>query len=101
MLFRSKSWCEEQNVESNPVLEIAKNVIFHEFNEMNVERPEKYGGNVSYSNYDELHSDFAENKLHPGDLKQTVGNYLVKVVSPIREKLNLSEEISEAIKKSF
>ena len=82
-------------------LEIAKNVIFHEFNEMNVERPEKYGGNVSYSNYNELHTDFAENKLHPGDLKQTVGNYLVKVISPIREKLNLSEEISEAIKKSF
>ena len=97
----SKSWCEEQNVESNPVLEIAKNVIFHEFNEMNVERPEKYGGNVSYSNYNELRTDFAENKLHPGDLKQTVGNYLVKVISPIREKLNLSDEISEAIKKSF
>jgi tyrosyl-tRNA synthetase len=97
----SKSWCEEQNVESNPVLEIAKNVIFHEFNEMNFERPEKYGGNVSYSNYNELHADFAKNKLHPGDLKQTVGNYLVKIISPIREKLNLSEEISEAIKKSF
>ena len=46
-------------------------------------------------------TDFAENKLHPGDLKQTVVNYLVKVISPIREKLNLSDEISEAIKKSF
>ncbi len=68
---------------------------------MNFERPEKYGGNVSYSNYNELHADFAKNKLHPGDLKQTVGNYLVKIISPIREKLNLSEEISEAIKKSF
>jgi hypothetical protein len=30
-----------------------------------------------------------------------VGGYLVKVISPIREKLNLSDEISEAIKKSF
>ena len=97
----SKSWCEETNIQSNPSLEIAKTIIFHEFNEMNVERPEKYGGNVSYSNYNELHTDFAENKLHPGDLKQTVGNYLVKVISPIREKLNLSDEISEAIKKSF
>ena len=57
--------------------------------------------NVSYSNYDQLETDFAENKLHPGDLKQTVGNYLVKVISPIREKLNLSEELSETIKKSF
>ena len=97
----SKSWCEETNIQTNPSLEIAKTVIFHEFNEMNVERPEKFGGNVSYSNYNELETDFAENKLHPGDLKQTVGNYLVKIISPIREKLNLNEEISEAIKKSF
>ena len=97
----SKAWCEEANIENNPLLEISRSVIFHEFNEMKVERPEKFGGNVSYGNYNQLEKDFAEKKLHPGDLKQTVGNYLVKVVSPIREKLNLSEELSEAIKKSF
>ena len=97
----SKSWCEEGNIESNPLLEISRTVIFHEFNEMKVERPEKFGGNVSYGNYNELEKDFVEKKLHPGDLKQTVGNYLVQVISPIREKLNLNEELSEAIKKSF
>jgi tyrosyl-tRNA synthetase len=68
---------------------------------MNVERPEKFGGNASYSDYKQLETDFAEKKLHPGDLKQTVGNYLTKVISPIREKLNLSEELNNAIKKSY
>ena len=97
----SKAWCEEANIQNNPLLEIAKTVIFHEFNEMNVERPEKFGGNTSYFDYNQLEADFVGKKLHPGDLKQTVGNYLVKIVSPIREKLNLSEEIHEAIKKSF
>ena len=97
----SKAWCEEANIQNNPLLEIAKTVIFHEFSEMKVERPEKFGGNVSYSNYSQLETDFVEKKLHPGDLKQTVGNYLVKIISPIREKLNLSDELSETIKKSF
>jgi len=97
----SKAWCEEANIQNNPLLEIAKTVIFHEFNEMKVERPEKFGGNVSYSNYSQLETDFVEKKLHPGDLKQTVGNYLVKIISPIRKKLNLSDELSETIKKSF
>ena len=97
----SKAWCEEANIKNNPLLEIAKTVIFHEFNEMNVERPEKFGGNVSYFDYNQLETDFVGKKLHPGDLKQTVGNYLVKIVSPIREKLNLSEDIHEAIKESF
>ena len=32
-----KAWCEEANVQNNPLLEISKNVIFHEFNEINVE----------------------------------------------------------------
>jgi len=97
----SKAWCEEANIENNPLLEVAKTIIFHEFNEMNVERPEKFGGNISYTNYSQLETDFAEDKLHPGDLKQTVGDYLVKIISPIREKLNLSEELSETIKKSY
>ncbi|QLH03673.1 tyrosine--tRNA ligase [Nitrosopumilus cobalaminigenes] len=97
----SKAWCEEANIESNPLLEISRSVIFHEFNEMKVERPEKFGGNVSYTDYNQLEKDFAGKKLHPGDLKQTVGNYLVEIVSPIRNKINLSDELSESIKKSF
>jgi tyrosyl-tRNA synthetase len=97
----SKAWCEEANTENNPLLEIARTIIFHEFKEMNVERPEKFGGNASYSHYKQLETDFAGKKLHPGDLKQTVGNYLTKVISPIREKLNLSEELDDAIKKSY
>ncbi|MHA7733430.1 tyrosine--tRNA ligase [Nitrosopumilus sp. S6] len=97
----NKAWCEEANIENNPLLEIAKTVVFHEFNEINIERPEKFGGNVSYHNYNQLETDFAEKKLHPGDLKQTVGNYLVKIISPIRDKINLTEELHEAIKKSY
>jgi len=96
----SKAWCEEANTQNNPLLEIVRTIIFHEFNEINVERPEKFGGNISYTDYNQLETDFAEKKLHPGDLKQTVGSYLVKIISPIREKLNLSEELYEIIKKS-
>jgi tyrosyl-tRNA synthetase len=97
----SKAWCEEGVVENSPLLGIAESIIFHEFNEMNVERPEKFGGNISYTDYNQLETDFAEKKLHPGDLKQTVGNYLIKIISPIREKLNLSEELRETIEKNY
>ena len=97
----SKAWCEEANTQNNSLLEIARTIIFHEFNEMNVERPEKFGGNISYTDYNQLETDFAEKKLHPGDLKQTVGNYLIKIISPIREKLNLSKELRETIEKNY
>lgn len=97
----SKAWCEEGKIENNPLLEIAKTIIFHEFNEINVERPEKFGGNVSYGDYKQLESDFAQRKLHPVDLKQAVGNYLIKIISPIRDQLSLSQELFDAIKRSY
>ena len=96
-----KAWCEEGNIENNPLLEISNQIIFHEYDNMKVVRPEKFGGNIEYSDYNQLKTDFVEKKLHPTDLKQTVGNYLVEIISPIREKLNLDEELFDAIKKSY
>ena len=95
-----KAWCEEGNIKDNPVLEVAKHVIYHEFDEISVERPAKFGGNVAYSSYSQLESDFMQKKLHPTDLKQTVANYLIKIIQPIREKLVLNKELVELIKKS-
>ncbi len=96
-----KAWCEEGNTENNPLLEITKNVIFHEFNEISVERSEKFGGNVTYTDSSQLELDFSQKKLHPSDLKQTVSNYLIKIISPIREKLTINDELIESIKKSI
>ncbi|MFB5630627.1 MAG: tyrosine--tRNA ligase [Nitrosopumilaceae archaeon] len=95
-----KAWCVEGNAESNPLLEITKHVIFHEFKEIGVERPEKFGGNVNYTDFSNLESDFIQKKLHPSDLKQLVSHYLIKIISPIRKKLSLNEDLFEVIKKS-
>jgi len=97
----NKGFCEEGSTENNPILEIAKHVVFHEFDTITVERPEKFGGNVSYDNFESLESDFSQKKLHPTDLKQAVGESLVKIVSPVREKLALSNELSDLIKNSY
>jgi tyrosyl-tRNA synthetase len=96
-----KGFCEEGRTENNPILEIAKHIVFHEFDAITIERPEKFGGNVSYDNFENLESDFAQKKLHPTDLKQVVGQSLVKIVSPVRDKLDLNEELSNLIKNNY
>jgi tyrosyl-tRNA synthetase len=96
-----KGFCEEGSTENNPVLEITKHVVFHEFDSITVERPEKFGGDVSYGSFESLESDFSQKKLHPTDLKQAVGESLVKIVSPVREKLALSDELSNLIKNNY
>lgn len=95
-----KAWCPEGMVEKNPVLEISKYIIFHKFNEVTVERPEKFGGNVTYTSYQDLEGDFAQKKLHPSDLKATVSKYVTEIIRPIREKITLTPELAEAIKKT-
>jgi len=96
-----KGFCDEGVTENNPILEIAKHVVFHEFDSITVERPEKFGGDVSYGSFESLESDFSQKKLHPTDLKQAVGESLVKIVSPVREKLALSDELSNLIKNNY
>jgi tyrosyl-tRNA synthetase len=94
-----KGWCE-QGKTNNPILQIAKHILFHEFSEITVERPEKFGGNVTYSSYAQLESDFGAGKLHPMDLKSVVANNLVKIVAPIRDKLQMDDDTKDAIKNS-
>ncbi len=94
-----KGWCEVGKT-NNPILQIARHIIFHEFPEITVERPEKFGGNVTYSSYAQLESDFGSGKLHPSDLKNTIADSLVKIISPIRDGLALDEDTKNAIKNS-
>ncbi|MGQ0795107.1 MAG: tyrosine--tRNA ligase [Nitrosopumilaceae archaeon] len=95
-----KAWCPEGIVENNPLLAISRNIIFHEFSKALIERPEKFGGNVTYTNYSQLELDFSQKKLHPTDLKSMVETYLINIISPLRDKINLKAELLETIKKS-
>ena len=95
-----KAWCPEGVIENNPLLEISRHLIFHEFKEIIVERPSKFGGNVTFTSYPQLEKEFAEKKLHPSDLKDTISRYIIEIIKSIRQKLVLSEDIANAIKQT-
>lgn len=96
----NKAWCEGGDVETNPILAVAKNVIFHEAKSITIERPDRFGGNVTYDGHESLEDAFSKNDLHPADLKRAIGDELVKIVAPIRDRLNLSEDTADAIRNS-
>ena len=79
------AYCPEGLIKENPVLEIAKLLLFPKFEKLEISRQEKFGGNKLYKTYQELESDFSNKKLHPVDLKQSVIEYLEKLLSPIRK----------------
>ncbi len=95
----NKAWCEEGDIQNNPLLAMAENIIFTKFNELNIERPEKFGGDITYTSFLDLERDFANRDLHPSDLKRAIGDSLVEIVSPIRDSLHMSDELFAIINK--
>ncbi|MCD6478483.1 MAG: tyrosine--tRNA ligase [Candidatus Diapherotrites archaeon] len=82
----NNAFCPAGVVEFNPVLDWTKYLIFRdEKSELYIERPEKFGGDITYYSYSELEKDFAEKKLHPLDLKKAVAEELIKLLEPARK----------------
>ncbi|MEK6927512.1 MAG: tyrosine--tRNA ligase [Nanoarchaeota archaeon] len=79
------AYCPEKEIKENPLLQIVNLIIFPRFENVEITRPEKFGGNKKYSSYIELEKDFAEGKLHPMDLKNAVIRDLEKIIKPIRD----------------
>ena len=67
-----------------------------------VERPDKFGGNVEYDNYEDIEKDFVAKKLHPMDLKQAVAREINVLLDPIRKKFDKLKKLSDdAYKEQF
>jgi tyrosyl-tRNA synthetase len=92
-----KAWCPEKVVQENPILEYAKYIIFHETTSFTIERPEKYGGNVTFTGYQELESMYVEGKLHPNDLKKAVARELSAILAPVRKHFEGRKVIQEIV----
>ena len=71
----NKAYCLEGDAD-NGVMSFMKNILMVIMADngvrFKVERPGKFGGDVSYKSYDELEKDFVAKKLHPMDLKNAV-----------------------------
>ena len=82
-----KAFCpmEKEEEDTNPVLMICKYIIFPRFGRMDIERPEKYGGNVSYDSYEALTEAYFSGALGPVDLKAGVADGINRVLAPVNE----------------
>jgi tyrosyl-tRNA synthetase len=92
-----KAWCPEKLVEMNPVLEMAKHVVFHEIKTLKIERPAKFGGPIEFQGYDELEKAYANGSLHPQDLKNAVAEEISKIIEPLRMYFETDKEAKECL----
>ncbi|XP_033099188.1 tyrosine--tRNA ligase, cytoplasmic-like [Anneissia japonica] len=88
-----KAFCEPGNIAENGVLAFTKHVLFPlaRGKPFLIERKEEFGGNKLFSDYETLEKEFAEELVHPGDLKQAVGREINKLLEPIRQQFEKPE----------
>lgn len=96
------AYCEEGIVEDNGVLAFLKNVIMpikqdHK-EKFVVERSEKYGGNLSFSDYKEIETAFIQKQLHPLDLKNAVAREINSLLAVFR---NNAVKLGNLVRESY
>lgn len=61
-----------------------------------IKRPEKYGGDISYSNYEQLEKDFKSKKIHPLDVKNALAEEISSILKEIQKDKSLFELSNKA-----
>jgi len=59
------------------------------------------GGNVSFSKYEDLEAAFANQEIHPGDLKNAVQIYINRLLDPIRKEFEANSKLKSLVSKAY
>jgi tyrosyl-tRNA synthetase len=73
-------------VEGNPLLGYIRHILFTKDGfTLHIDRAEKFGGPLSVTSADELDALYAEEAVHPLDLKQAAAKALIEFLEPVRK----------------
>lgn len=94
----NKAWAPEGEVHENPVLEYCKYILFEKYDDLTIQRPEKWGGPMKIGSYDELVKKYEAKEIHPMDLKNAVAEKLNELLEPVRKHFTENKEAAELLK---
>ena len=97
----NKAYCPVGEIKENPILQLCQYIIFPVKDKLRIERPSKFGGDVTFDSYNKLEKAFAEKKLHPSDLKPVVAKELAEIFSKARKYFEENEDILKELGPNF
>lgn len=93
----NKAYCVDGKVEGNSLLAILKYILFYLFElegkTFRVERPDKWGGDIEYSSFENLEADFSSGKLSSVDLKPAIAREVILLIKPIRDTILANKDL--------
>ena len=95
------AYCPEKEIEGNPIIEYVKYLVFPRINKFVIKRDEKHGGDISFESFEELKKKYVEGEIHPYDLKKATAEYLIQILSPIREYFDKHKDMLEVFSREL
>ena len=92
-----KAFCPAKEAVGNPVLELARLILFPRHGKLMIPRDSKFGGDVVYESFNELAKAYANGELHPKDLKAGVTAGLNEQLVPVRKFFEAHPQNLEAV----
>ena len=95
----TKAFCEPENIEKNPLLDWAKHIVFPLVGHMCIPENIKWNEQeIVFNSFDELSLGFAEGKVQPKALKDSMIVHINQLLQPIRDHFSNNKEASELLK---
>jgi tyrosyl-tRNA synthetase len=76
------AFCPAKEVDANPVVELARYVLFPWEGRLEIERAPKHGGPLAFATEPEFVDAWKAGTIHPQDLKAAVASGLTRVLAP-------------------
>lgn len=84
----AKAYCPAGQIKNNGVMAFYEFVIFTilegKKKKLMINRPAKFGGNLTFSNYGQLEAAFKDG-LHPMDIKNAMAEFLIGLLDPVKK----------------
>lgn len=96
-----KAFCEPKNIAFCPPIALASTFTFgfsESSGEVIVKRSPDNGGDLLFKNMSDMEASFADESLHPGDLKATTSQIMVGILEKISGGIKADPEATKASK---
>lgn len=94
-------YCPEGIIEDNFIIQIVNFFILPNNSSFNIEREQKFGGDITIDSPEQMIKLYREKKIHPLDLKNAVAENLIKRFKNAREYFERQTDLLQELGESF
>jgi tyrosyl-tRNA synthetase len=96
-----KAYCPAGALDANAITSTVRYIIMPRYGKFEIERKEKFGGDVSFESIDDFEKAYVSEDIHPMDVKKAVSEVLIELLAPARKYFEKHQDLLNEVEKTF